>query len=276
MENQLAIITVTHNSQNYIDNYFHSIIKANIQFAQLIFIDSGSSEVDYLKKYEQYKNVQVLYEENIGFCKANNLAYSKIKTEIKYVLFLNPDIYFQENIIEKLVDCLNNNPRLFAITPQLLRFSLNNKQICLSDEIDSNGIFSTYYGKYYDFIGEYEKKKYLELPEAICGAFMLCKRKVLDTITKNYQIFPEGFYMYKEDIELCLRAGKNGYQCGVIPSLTVYHGRGWINRTKVAKWKKVQSAKNEFYLLKYYKFKKRGIALIYYLLKYVYVKYIEH
>lgn len=275
MKKELAIITVTHNSQKYIDDYFHSIIEANIKFAQLILVDSGSSELAYLKKYEQYKNVQVLYEENIGFSKANNLAYAKVKADIKYVLFLNPDIYFQENIIERLVDCLNDNSELFAITPKLLRFSLKNKQIYLSDEIDSNGIFSTYYGKYYDFNREYEKENYLELPEAICGAFMLCKREILDEIAENRQVFLDKFYMYKEDIELCLRAAKNGYQCGIVPSLAVFHGRGWIDRSGIAKWKKIQSSKNEFHLLQYYKLKKRGIAFVYYLLKYIYVKYIE-
>lgn len=275
MENQLAIITVTHNSQKYLDYYFQSMIKEDIKFDQLILVDSGSSNLSYLKKYESYKNVQVLYEDNIGFCKANNLAYSKIKNEIKYVLFLNPDIYFKKNIIKELVDCLNNNPDIFAVTPQLLRFSIENGQIYLADEIDSSGIISTFHGKYYDVNEAYKTQNYLEFPEAICGAFMLCKREILDEITENHQVFLEKFYMYKEDIELCLRAAKNGYRCGIIPSLAIYHGRGWINRSNIAKWQKVQSARNEFYLLKYCNFKKRGIVFIYYLLKYIYVKYIE-
>lgn len=267
----LAIIIVTHNSEFVLKKNIESILKLHINYKQLIIIDSGSEDKTYLKRYELLKNTFVIYENNVGFAKGNNIGYSYLKEDINMVLFLNPDIIFSKNIIPNLIALIKKD--VLGVSPILKRYIIkSNKMIEFTEDIDSSGIYSTWYGKYYD---SNILKNRISYPEALCGAYILCDRKKLDKIIKNGKVFNENMFMYKEDIELGLRIRSAGYQLIVDNNSIVYHGRGWKSRSQVLRWQRLISAKNDWYLLPYIKGKKKLIAIIFYLIKYFYVKYIE-
>ena len=213
---KLAIITVVHNSEIELRFYFESIIKADIKFEQLIVVDSGSDNPEYLKRYEEIKNVCIIYKSNIGFCSGNNIAYSQIREDIDYVLFLNPDIIFKKNIIPNLIQFLTGN--VWAVSALLKRYKIKNNKIILTNEIDSVGIYKTWYSRFFD-----SKEIRSKDPKALCGAFILADKRKLDDIKNEYGIFDESFFMYKEDIDLGLRALKKKYICKI-------HGEKMISR----------------------------------------------
>jgi Predicted glycosyltransferases len=273
---KLAIITVTHNSAKHLELYFASLQKQKIEFSQLILVDSGSADVDYLKVYQDIAGVQIIYAENIGFCRANNIGYAQLRPDIEAVLFLNPDVFFSANVLPQALQRLFADPQLFAVTPLLLRYAIDTAgEPILLEEIDSAGIEPTWYGRYYDR-KEIDRGLGTQCFPAICGAFMLCRRSCLDEISDHGHVFREAMYMYKEDIEICLRAAHDRhYKAAVLPELHIYHGRGWQRRQDVAAWQKRRSSENERYFLPYCAWPKKIRYGIYYALKYIYVRYFE-
>jgi len=273
MQGKLAIIIVTHNSEQELKHNISSIEKCRIQYEQLIIVDSGSDSTSYLRSYSLLPGTIVIYEQNIGFCKGNNIGFGKVKKDIDVVLFLNPDVIFSEDIIGELENELERN-RVFSISPMLKRCTIEEDKVIFSDEIDTNGIFSTWYSRFYD--NKKLTNSIVHEADALCGAFILCKKKALNDILINHrEVFNEKLYMYKEDIELGLRARAIGYRCLIREDLIAYHGRGWKERKKVKKWQKILSSRNEFFLLKHMRIQTAIIAAIYYTLKYIYVKFFE-
>lgn len=56
------------------------------------------------------------------------------------------------------------------------------------------------------------------------GAAMLIRRDLLQhRIALNGWVFDPSFFMYQEDIDLCLFAHKHGFPCAVAPQAIVYH-----------------------------------------------------
>lgn len=271
-KHKLAIIIVTHNSAYELKKNIESIRRCDIKAQQIIIVDSGSLDIDYLREYEGSREIEIIYEKNIGFCKANNLGYQKVDSDIQYVLFLNPDIIFLKNNVDTLINDLEDDEKIFSISPILYRYYIDNGYVKKTNEIDSCGIARTFYGRYYDLHDLNSSIKVF----ALCGAFLLCKRNVLDEIKNGNEIFNEKLFMYKEDIELCLRARKKGYYCKIKKDELVYHGRGWKKRSQVKKWQKVRSNENEFFLLKYQGYPLKIIHYIYYMLKKIYIRIFEN
>ncbi len=267
----IAIIIVTHNSDFVVQENIKSLMKSGIRYEQLIILDSGSDDIRYLHGYESIPKCKVYYEKNIGFCKGNNIGYSKLESDIEFVLFLNPDVIITENFFPILLEKLKGN--VFAVSPILKRYIIDNDKVKFTENIDSNGITSTFYGKYYDLKNKIASQYYSA--DALCGAFILCRKSILDKILIDNKVFDERMYMYKEDIELGIRAGAKGYENIVCQNVFAYHGRGWKERSKISKWQKKLSSKNEFYLLAYMKYPRKAFSFIYYVIKYMYVRFIE-
>jgi GT2 family glycosyltransferase len=116
---------------------------------------------------------------------------------------------------------------------------------------DSTGVFHTWYGHWFDR-GQgqacqsslYDRKE--SIP-AICGAIYFARKKALDTVMlRNYEVFDNSFYMYKEDIDLSLRLRRKRWTLDFVPDLIAYHCRGWNrDRSKMPRELRLCSAKNE-------------------------------
>lgn len=86
----------------------HSILQLNnFSATRIVVLDNGSNNgtgEQLQKRYERYKNIKiVISDQNIGFSKGNNLAYSIAKSEYDpdFIIVCNSDIIFtQENTLE--------------------------------------------------------------------------------------------------------------------------------------------------------------------------------
>lgn len=247
----IAVIIVTHNSQNVIDSCIDSLLIQTKCVDQIIVVDSGSSNTHYLGKYSSLEQVQVFKETNIGFSKSNNVGYSKISDKTDFVVFANPDTILTDKFIENMISIFEGETSVGILTGKLLHFDLENN--LPSGKIDSTGIFRKWFGRWYDRgqgevdCGQYDSAEYVP---AICGALMCCRNDLLKQF--DGKVFEPDFFMYKEDIELSLKSIKKGFKLLYNPSLIAYHGRGWQkDRTSMPLYLREMSARNEvkLYLL---------------------------
>lgn len=243
LSRSIGVIIVTHNSEKSIDQTLSALERQTLAPTEKIIVDSGSSETHYLR---QYRSLEICLMPNIGFSAANNLAVSALDPSIDYILFLNPDVILPDDFLEKAVHWMERRAEVAALSGPLLGWNLEEARP--TGRIDSTGIFTTWYGRWYDrgqgkAVRGHRYTQEEAVP-ALCGALLFCRKKALPD-----PVFDEKFFCYKEDIDLSLRLRKAGWKLYYVPDLIAYHARGWsTSRQKMPRSSRLMSAQNELRL----------------------------
>ncbi|MDA7769901.1 glycosyltransferase, partial [Candidatus Pelagibacter sp.] len=94
----LTFIIVTFKSEHIIHECINSLPKGS----KIIVVENSQNE--NLKKdlEREYTNIQVIVQENKGMGAANNIGIKLTKTD--YAFVINPDVKFENNSIQKIID----------------------------------------------------------------------------------------------------------------------------------------------------------------------------
>lgn len=166
-----------------------------------------------------------------GFSENNNLALKRAKGE--YCFVLNDDTYFDNPVIDKLLQTFNSLPKDVAI---LSPVTLN-----VDGSIQRNGkpqynLFSFFLDnvkliKYYDWFSKFTNKTGVYQTYNISGAAFMIRRDVF----KNIGWFDEQYFFCPEDIALSTFLNERGSKCYVDASIRLTHNKGGT-------WSKIHSA----------------------------------
>lgn len=230
--NQVTIILISYNSENYIVNCINSVIQNTKSVSYDITVVDNASQDNTLNlirlKFPQIK--LIVNKSNYGFAKAVNQAAKESKSE--YILLLNPDTVLMNNAVQifyeylersdnKDVACVgggifseDNKPAIsYGFFPSL-------KQIFF-EEFGLRKLFLKYYYKKLSpgcyFTGEKEKEV-----DYICGANLFIRKSVFDLAG----CLDEDFFLYYEETELSFRLKKKGYKNMLIPEAKIVHFEG--------------------------------------------------
>lgn len=276
----IAVIIVTHNSQNVLPRCLDALNRQQIRqkiSVDIVLVDSGSKDVSYLDAYRERAGIKVVFAENIGFSRANNLGCQAVSQTAKFILFLNPDAFLTENALQKSLEVLEGKGKIGCVGARLLGF--DRKSGLPTNLLDSTGVFRKWYGCWYDRSqGEKETGQY-SIPEdvpALCGAFLFCRQSMLAQLSldrsSSTAVFDPDFFLYKEDIELCLRIRKLGWRIVYHPEIQVYHCRGWQkNRRQIPYQQRLTAAKSELILYK----KHPSLYICWAVFKYLLVRWLK-
>ena len=244
-----AVIIVTHDSQSIIEQCLVSLENQTVKPNAIVIVDSGSTDSGYLQSCRNDR-ITMLKEKNIGFSRANNLGCQSIEPDTDFVLFLNPDGFPAPNAIELAVDFLNRNEDVGCVSGRLLGFDCTQQQP--TNAIDSTGVFRKWYGRWYDRNqGEVDNGQHSiqEDVPAACGAFLFCRKAMLDQVAlTDGVVFDPDFFLYKEDIELCLRIRKARWRIVYLPEIRVHHCRGWQERQQIPYQLRLTAVRSELLL----------------------------
>jgi N-acetylglucosaminyl-diphospho-decaprenol L-rhamnosyltransferase len=251
MATSIHVVIVTHNSSAVLESCLVHLDKQTIPAQEVIVVDSGSSDTAYLQPLSSRGGLRLVTTDNIGFGRANNLGFQLLRgVEEGMVVFLNPDTFLPPDFFAQAVGVLNENPGAGAISGKLLAFDVLSMKA--TGKIDSAGIYRHWYGRWYDRgqgkqdVGQYDL---IASPPALCGALLCCRLKALEPFGET--VFDPDFFLYKEDIDLCLRLRKNGWTLIYDPRLIAYHCRGWSRRRhSVAYALRLTAASSEVLLCK--------------------------
>lgn len=189
-------------------------------------------------------------ELNLGFGRANNLGYARTTGEC--VLFLNPDTVSNEAALAHCVRRVLAEPDIGVTSPKLVMADGAMDLACrrsiptlLDGFCRASGLAARFSDR--AWAAGYNLT---HLPEsgsydvgAVNGAFMLGRRVVFDAVATRgedgcAQVFDERFFMYGDDLDLCIRVARAGWR-------VVYDGGQRITHLKglsVAKNHEVMSA----------------------------------
>ena len=222
----LSIIVVAYNVKDLVMECFDKI-KASVDSLkkEIIFVDNGSSDgtVESVKRY--FPEVLVIAsEENLGFSRANNLAYQRSAGE--YVLMLNSDAFISKDTLQKTVDIMKRydgcgilgcemtdsegrallNPRSFP-TPWrtfLISSGIPQRPLLKHARCQSGSrceVFET---------------------DWMSGSFLLTRRSVIEEIG----FLDKDLFFYYDDSDFCLRAKRKGWKVMFYPGTKVVHLKG--------------------------------------------------
>lgn len=100
----LSIIVPVYNYAELIENNIKSILKQRTLYSyQLILVDDGSTDGarDILRRYIDYPNVKVIFQQNQGIAGARNTGLSYATG--KYIMFIDCDDTVEDNLVETLM-----------------------------------------------------------------------------------------------------------------------------------------------------------------------------
>lgn len=208
IKKQISISIVAYRNYNNIINVIKGINEFSVGLSkEIIIVDN--TEISHkddkkIKTIESQVDTKVLsVDENIGFGKANNLAF-KASTG-QYFAIINPDILFLENSLAKIIDYMNSNPDVGAVIPKLVDkkhklLPVYRRNITLWDiitrYINPFGIFNkrTYFHTMKD--KDYDNPFVVPFGQ---GSFLVIRASIFEKI----QGFDERYFMYLEDADLC-------------------------------------------------------------------------
>ena len=174
----------------------------------------------------------VAAEKNLGFGRANNRGYANARGE--FVLFLNPDTVSNEAALAHCLARLRADGKIGLISPRLELADGSMDLACrrsiptlwdgfcrasgLAAAFPRTARLAGYNLTHLPVDGTYEVG-------AINGAFMLAPRRALVSVAPDGAVFDENFFMYGDDLDLCIRVARAGWKI-------VYDGRERITHLK--------------------------------------------
>ena len=245
---EISVVIVTHNSHQVLGMCLKCLDKQTTLPSQVMIIDSGSDDTNYLSEFSKRDNYTIRFTDNIGYAAANNFGLSFVGSSVDFVLFINPDTFLDSTFLETASQILEQRPETAVLTGVLRGYDLKHKR--KTGLLDSTGIFRKWYGRWYDRgQGEVEGQTYLaeEYVPAICGALMFFRAEAI--APERPELFDQTFFMYKEDIDLSMRLRKRGWKLLYTPEVGAFHCRGWQKkRCKIDKKTRLLAARNEIRL----------------------------
>lgn len=172
--------------------------------------------------------------ENLGFGRGNNHGF--YHTSGEFVLFLNPDTISNTGTLEHCLKRVRDDPTIGLISPRLELADGSMDLACrrsiptlwdgfcraagLAALFSRTALFAGYNLTHLPVDGTYDVG-------AINGAFMLGRRQMLEQIASPGPpvVFDEKFFMYGDDLDLCIRVTRAGHR-------VVYDGRVRLTHIK--------------------------------------------
>ena len=192
--NNLTFVIVTFNSRKVIFDCLNSLPK---EFHKLIIENSSDKELK--KELEQnYDKTKVILSENKGMGAGNNLGILKSNTQ--YVYILNPDVVLMKDTLSKINSSISGLQNFAILSP-------------VSDNLD----YPNY--KIDKKVSETMDKDVIENVEEIDGYSMIINKSFFS----NNIFFDEKFFMYLENVDLCLRAKKDSGKLLIIMNSKIHH-----------------------------------------------------
>jgi hypothetical protein len=193
----------------------------------IIVVDNGSKDRSLKRlRADLPEATMISLPENRGFTGGSNEGIRRaLNNSADQIVLLNSDAHLHADCLKELEDALWGDSQTGLVGPALL--SAADPQV-----VESLGLhFSSRTGRFRNLhFGENIATHLNRAPEkvrGISGCVMLIRRQVFEEIG----LFDEDYFLYFEDLDLCLRAERGGFECLSVAKAKAYHeGNASIGR----------------------------------------------
>lgn len=219
MNNHVSILIVTHNHRGDLPKLINSL--TSYGYPNVYFCDANSS--DGTKEYllsSPFKENVLVKDKLESFSKNNNDLLRHFEISSKYVLILNPDTYFEEDIIEGFLEEVTIYPSAGIITP-LVKYPSGEIQKSWKKFPDPFQVIAKRLG-----LRTIEDEPVLQ-PGRIdwcLGAAMFVEIEKL--LESGNNLFDERYRLYCEDADLCVKCQDRGFDVIATDKVVLFHKLG--------------------------------------------------
>lgn len=235
----LSVVVINWNARKYIVNCLRSILDSDYKNLEVILVDNHSEDgsislVKELLSQDELSRISILVnDKNFGAAYALNQGANAAKG--KYVLFAATDTKIERNCFCELVKVLESDDRIGAVSSKLLMMDEPQR-------FDSTGEYLSQYGFLIQRHAgrEIDKGQFNQPAEifSVKGTALTVNRDVF----KKAGMFPEEYFIFLEETDLCWRIWLLGYRIVFVPNAYIYHASG----------SSIKQSSRKQYLVKYY------------------------
>jgi GT2 family glycosyltransferase len=232
----LSIIIVNWNSAAFAQECIASVRESVRELEYEVTVVDNASTDDSADVLEAVPAIRMIRSaSNVGFGRANNLGFEC--STGKSVLFLNPDTKVLGDAIDRTVKALLDTPSAGIVGCRLLNGDMTVQTSCIQT-------FPTILNQLTDF-----ERVRLRFPhirmfgigplfdtdsnpitrvEAVSGAYLLIRRDLFEQVG----MFSSDYFMYAEDLDLCYKVARLGWQVCFVSDAAVIHYGGQSSKKK--------------------------------------------
>lgn len=219
----VSVSIVTYNTDNgELESCLNSLSSPLID---IVYIIDNSNNEKTQKFCSAYSFVKYIGGENVGYGAGHNKALREIlKTDIKYHLVLNSDVYFKPDVIDDIVSYMDANEQVGQLQPRMI---YPDGRLQYSCRLLPNPL--NLFGRRFlpDFLMRKMDERYtlafddhrksFNVPYHQ-GSFMFFRVDAL----REIGLFDERYFMYPEDIDITRRMHRE-YLTIYYPDVTIVH-----------------------------------------------------
>jgi len=233
---RVTAVVVSYNTREDLRRCLASLRAHSGISCRVVVVDNASTDgsADLVEK--EFPEARVIRNrENAGFSRANNQGLREAAGA--YALILNSDAELTPGALPALVARLDARPRLGAVGPRTL---------------SPDGSVQVSFGPALTPRAEWRQRRLVRgvkrrdpaalkeatarsafehEPDWLSGSCLLARKEALDAVGG----FDEGFFLYEEDVDLCLRLRRAGWGVLFTPGAEVVHHLGRSMQTDPAR-----------------------------------------
>jgi GT2 family glycosyltransferase len=252
---KLSIIIVNYKAKALLNECLNSIYQSitNLRFDTWL-IDNASRDDTIRWIGDNFPEVKMIENKwNSGFSKAANQGIRKSQGE--FLLLLNPDTKIVNEGTDQILKFMEENPGVGICGPKMIDgkgnllyscrsfpnyfTSVSSSQSLMNRVFPQNPLSKRY------LLKDLDRSKIREV-DWVSGSCLFARRRMVEQIG----LLDENYFMFCEDVDLCLRAIKGDWKVFYFPLLTVIHQVGGSTSLNPLR------AKLEHHRSMYYFFKK--------------------
>jgi GT2 family glycosyltransferase len=229
-----SMVVVSFNTRDVLRECLLSVYReVGSLHVQVIVVDNASTDGSPAMIARDFPEVELIRSEvNLGFGPANNLGIKSARG--RYVVLLNSDAFLTEGSLHRSVAHMDDNPRAGLGGGRLIGHdgswqpSARMFPTVLSDLIVHSGLAARLPRS--RFFGRADRTWANEMEAAevdwVPGAYSIIRSDVMAATGS----FDPRFFLYYEEIDLCMRIKQKGYSIWYWPDIAVVHIGGESSR----------------------------------------------
>jgi GT2 family glycosyltransferase/chaperonin cofactor prefoldin len=211
---RVSLIVLNWNGRQFLEQSLPALLELDYPNFSVQLIDNASTDGSVTFVRERFPQVEVFCNQrNLGFAAGNNVALRRSGAGV--VVLVNPDVVVSRDWLQKLVAPMQQDETI-GIAGCKLYYPGGRR-------IQHAGGYVTYPQALPGHYGLNEEDKghhgTLRNVDYVIGAALAVKRQVLNEIG----LLDEGYFLFFEDADWCLRARRAGYRVVYVPQATAVH-----------------------------------------------------